>query len=153
MIEIEKKAEKLFDKVRSRFEDVNLGDEKANATDDPATARFFNFNYVSKGGKNFGNVHINIVDPDKLKVVYGQNLVNDLETEEQNEWFDFLRSLREFARRNLMTFDARDITRDQLSLKSIKQQSKADRLGSGHYLYLSLHMGAGVYECKSCVGG
>ena len=126
MIEIEKKAEKLFDKVRSRFEDVNLGDEKANATDDPAQARFFNFNYVSKGGKNFGNVHINIVDPDKLKVVYGQNLVNDLEPEEQNEWFDFLRSLREFARRNLMTFDARDITRDQLSLKSIKQQSKAD---------------------------
>ena len=126
MIEIEKKAEKLFDKVRSRFEDVNLGDEKANATDDPATARFFNFNYISKNGKNFGNVHINIVDPDKLKVVYGQNLVNDLETEEQDEWFDFLRSLREFARRNLMTFDARDITRDQLSLKSIKQQSKAD---------------------------
>ena len=126
MIEIEKKAEKLFDKVRSRFEDVNLGDEKANATDDPAQARFFNFNYVSKGGKDFGNVHLNIVDPDKLKVVYGQNLVNNLEPEEQDEWFDFLRSLREFARRNLMTFDARDITRDQLSMKSVKQQSKAD---------------------------
>ena len=126
MIEIEKKAEKLFDKIRSRFETVSLGDEKANATDDPATARFFNFNYVSRGGKDFGNVHINIVDPDKLKVVYGQNLVSKLDSEEQDEWFDFLRNLREFARRNLMTFDARDITRDQLSLKSIKQQSKAD---------------------------
>ena len=50
----------------------------------------------------------------------------ELDAEEQNEWFDFLRSLREFARRNLMTFDARDITRDQLTLKSIKQQSKSD---------------------------
>jgi hypothetical protein len=126
MIEIEKKAEKLFDKVRSRFETVSLGDEKANATDDPATARFFNFNYVSKGGKDFGNVHINIVDPEKLKVVYGQNLATELEPEEQDEWFDFLRNLREFARRNLMTFEARDITRDQLTLKSIKQQSKSD---------------------------
>ena len=126
MIEIEKKAEKLFDKVRSRFETVSLGDEKAQATDDPASARFFNFNYVSKAGKDFGNVHLNIVDPDKLKVVYGQNLVAELDAEEQNEWFDFLRSLREFARRNLMTFDARDITRDQLTLKSIKQQSKSD---------------------------
>ena len=126
MIEIEKKAEKLFDKIRSRFETVSLGDEKANATDDPATARFFNFNYVSKGGKDFGNVHINIVDPEKLKVVYGQNLATELEPEEQDEWFDFLRNLREFARRNLMTFEARDITRDQLTLKSIKQQSKSD---------------------------
>jgi hypothetical protein len=126
MIEIEKKAEKLFDKIRSRFETVNLGDEKANATDDPASARFFNFNYVSRGGKDFGNVHINIVDPEKLKVVYGQNLVNDLDSDEQDEWFDFLRGLRSFARRNLMTFDARDITRDQLTLKSIKQQSKSD---------------------------
>jgi hypothetical protein len=126
MIEIEKKAEKLFDKVRSRFETVSLGDEKAQATDDPAAARFFNFNYVSRGGKDFGNVHLNIVDPDKLKVVYGQNLVSDLDSEEQDEWFDFLRNLREFARRNLMTFDARDITRDQLTLKSIKQQSKSD---------------------------
>ena len=126
MIEIEKKAEKLFDKVRSRFETVSLGDEKANATDDPASARFFNFNYVSRGGKDFGNVHINIVDPDKLKVVYGQNLVSKLDSEEQDEWFDFLRNLREFARRNLMTFEARDITRDQLTLKSIKQQSKSD---------------------------
>lgn len=126
MIEIEKKAEKLFDKVRSRFETVSLGDEKANATDDPASARFFNFNYVSRGGKDFGNVHINIVDPDKLKVVYAQNLVSKLDSEEQDEWFDFLRNLREFARRNLMTFDARDITRDQLTLKSIKQQSKSD---------------------------
>jgi len=126
MIEIDKKAEKLFDKVRSRFETVSLGDEKAQATDDPASARFFNFNYVSRAGKDFGNVHLNIVDPDKLKVVYGQNLVAELDAEEQNEWFDFLRSLREFARRNLMTFDARDITRDQLTLKSIKQQSKSD---------------------------
>jgi len=126
MIEIDKKAEKLFDKIRSRFETVSLGDEKAQATDDPATARFFNFNYVSRAGKDFGNVHLNIVDPDKLKVVYGQNLVAELDSEEQNEWFDFLRSLREFARRNLMTFDARDITRDQLTLKSIKQQSKSD---------------------------
>jgi len=72
MIEIDKKAEKLFDKVRSRFETVSLGDEKAQATDDPATARFFNFNYVSRAGKDFGNVHLNIVDPDKLKVVYGK---------------------------------------------------------------------------------
>ena len=126
MIEIEKKAEKLFDKIRSRFENVKLGDEKSNDTTDPASTRFVNFNYVSRNGKNFGNVHINIVDPDKLKVVYGKNLTDDLEPEEQDEWFEFLRSLREFARRNLMSFDARDITRDNLDLKSIKQQSKSD---------------------------
>lgn len=126
MIEIEKKAEKLFDKIRSRFETVNLGDEKADATDDPASARFFNFNYVSKNGKDFGNIHVNIVDPEKLKIVYGKSIAEELDPEEQDEWFEFLRSLRNFARRNLMSFDAKDITRDRLSLKSIKQQSKSD---------------------------
>ena len=126
MIEIEKKAEMLFDKIRSRFESINLGDENANDTDDPASARFYDFNYVSKDGKNFGNVHISIVDPDKLKVTYGKNLVDKLDTEQQDEWFQFLRGLKKFARRNMMRFDARDITSNQLNLRSVKQQSKSD---------------------------
>ena len=35
MLEIEKIAENLFDKIRSRFDGVNVGDENAKATLDP----------------------------------------------------------------------------------------------------------------------
>jgi hypothetical protein len=127
MREIEKIAEVLFDKVRSRFENVSLGDEKANSTTDPTLARFFNFDYVSKEtGKNFGNVHISIVDPDCLKIYYGQNITDELDQQEQDEWFTFLRGMREFARRNMITFDTRDISRSNLKTQDVKQQSKAD---------------------------
>ena len=40
MREINKIAEGLFEKIRDRFEDVSLGDEKAKATQDPEKARF-----------------------------------------------------------------------------------------------------------------
>ena len=40
MKNIERIAEELFDKIRSRFEHVVLGDEKTNETDDPEQARF-----------------------------------------------------------------------------------------------------------------
>jgi hypothetical protein len=126
MREIEKIAEVLFDKIRSRFENISLGDEKANATSDPTQARFFNFDYVSKAGKSFGNVHISIVDPASLKIYYGQNITDELDQEEQNEWFQFLRGMREFARRNMIMFDTRDISRANLNNKAVKQQSKAD---------------------------
>lgn len=126
MREIEKIAETLFDKIRSRFENINLGDEKAQATTDPANARFFNFDYVSKDDHNFGNVTISLIDNDSLKIYFGQNITDELDQTQQDEWFQFLRNLREFARRNMLTFDTRDITRSNLNINAIKQQTKAD---------------------------
>jgi hypothetical protein len=46
MKNIERIAEELFDKIRSRFEHVVLGDEKTDETDDPELARFFKFYYI-----------------------------------------------------------------------------------------------------------
>ena len=54
MKEIESIASALFDKVRSRFTNVTLGNEKAEAENDPEKARFFNFDYVDQNGKNYG---------------------------------------------------------------------------------------------------
>ena len=126
MREIEKISENLFDKIRSRFENINIGDEKGQATTDPAKARFFNFDYISKDGTNFGNVTLSLIDNDSLKVYYGQNITDELSDEQATEWFDFLRNLRGFARRNMLTFDTRDITRSNLNINAIKQQSKSD---------------------------
>ena len=126
MREIGKIAENLFEKIRSRFENVNLGDEKANTTTDPVEARFFNFSYVDKDGKNYGNIHVSIVDPDSLKIYFARNITDDLESDEQQDWYNWLREMRLFARRNMMTFDTRDITRSNLKIADVKQQSKAD---------------------------
>ena len=126
MREIEKIAENLFDKIRSRFEDISLGDEKGQSTTVPEKARFFNFDYVSTDGENFGNITISLIGGTSLKIYYGQNITQELEDEQQDEWFQFLRNLREFSRRNMLTFDTRDITRRNLDISAIKQQSKAN---------------------------
>ena len=126
MRELDKIAENLFNKVRTRFENVNLGDKNAKSTEDPAQARFFNFDYIGNTGKNYGNITMSLVDEENLKVYYSKNITDQLDDEEQEEWFNFLVSLRKFARQNLLKFDVRDINKSNLDLRDIKQQSKAD---------------------------
>jgi hypothetical protein len=122
--DIKKIAEALFEKIRGRFEDVSMGDEKAQATSAPENARFFNFNYVNEAGKKYGNVTVSIIDNDSLKVYYSTNITEKLESDEKTEWFDFLKELRFFARRNMMTFDTRDVSR-AITIKDLKQVTKS----------------------------
>jgi len=124
MKNIEKIAEELFDKIRSRFEKITIGNEEANETDDPAQARFFNFDYVDRNGKNYGNIMINIVDEESLKIYFSKNISDELSEEEQQEWYNFLKDLRYFAKRNLLTFDTRDISRNNLTIRDVKQVAK-----------------------------
>lgn len=125
MRDITRIADELFNKIRSRFENVALKDEKSNSTENPEEARFVNFNYISKDGKNFGNITISLLDEQSLKVVYSKNITDKLNSEQQTEWFNFLRDLRHFAKRNILTFDVRDIGRSGLKNRDLKQQTKA----------------------------
>lgn len=126
MRELDKISAALFDKIRARFDHVNIGDENAQRVTDPESARFFNFDYISDDGENFGNVTISLIDEDSLKIYFGANITQALDDEQETEWYKFLRGLREFARRNMLSFDVRDINRSNLDLKDIKQQSVSD---------------------------
>ena len=125
MREINKISEALFEKIRDRFEDVSLGDENAKATQDPEKARFFNFDYTVDD-HNFGNITLSVIDETSLKVYFSKNISDNLDDEQKKKWYSFLRELREFARRNLLSFEPRDITRGTLKHRDIEQQSKAD---------------------------
>jgi hypothetical protein len=126
MRELDKISASLFDKIRARFDHVNIGDEKAQSVTDPEQARFFNFDYISQDGENFGNVTISLIDEDSLKIYFGSNITEALDEEQEKEWFKFLRGVRNFARRNMLAFDVRDINRSNLDLKDLRQQSNAD---------------------------
>jgi hypothetical protein len=130
MREIDKIAENLFDKIRSRFSNVNLGDETAKRTQDPERARFFNFDF-DVDGEVLGNVTISLIDEKAMKVYFGSDIIDNIKQDEgddtrQETWYDFLRNLRKFAKRNMLNFDTRDIAKSNLQLKDIKQQTKAD---------------------------
>jgi hypothetical protein len=142
MRELKNIAAELFDKIRTRFDHVRLGDEKSKATTDPEQARFFNFDYTVDGNR-IGNITISLIDDASLKIYYGKNIVDDLKALDQERgeddedkdiddknceeaWYGFLRGLRKFAKRNLLSFDTRDITKSNLEIKDVKQQARAD---------------------------
>lgn len=127
--ELNKIADSLFDKIRSRFEDISLGDSNAKATQNPEDARFFNFDY-SSNGRNYGNITISIIDEQSLKVYFSKNISDKLDDTDKKTWINFLKELRFFARRNLLTFEPRDITRGTLKHRDIQQVSNNDDMYS-----------------------
>jgi hypothetical protein len=124
--EIESISTALFDKIRSRFPNITLGDENAKACHNPEKARFFNFTYGDDTGNEFGKVTVSLIDEISLKAYFGQSMTEHMDQAQRREWYNFLRNLRQFARRNLLTFDTRDINKSNLKLQDVKQQSNAD---------------------------
>lgn len=130
MRELEKISEALFDKIRSRFDEVSIGDEKAKATLDPTKARFFNFDFDVDGNR-LGNITVSLADQDALKVYFSKDITRELDETTKQQWFSFLKDLRQFAKRNLLTFDTRDISKSNLQIRDLQHATKdADVFGS-----------------------
>lgn len=103
----------VFDKVRSRFTNLQMGDETGAVTIDPTEARFFDFDFVVEG-ENLGRVSISLNDLGSLKVYYSQGITENLDAEVKKKWYAFLREMRYFAMRRLLRFDTRDIAKTNL---------------------------------------
>jgi hypothetical protein len=106
-------AQDLFDKVRSRFTNLQMGDETGGVTLDPKEARMFDFDFILEGN-NLGRVSISINNIGSLKVFYSQGIVEGIDHVSAGQWYDFLKEMRAFAKRRLLRFDARDISKDFL---------------------------------------
>jgi hypothetical protein len=132
MLDVDSVATDLFDKIRARFDTISVGDQEAKACQEPAKCRFFNFDFTDDIGNNFGNVTISLIDERSLKLYFGKNVTQDLDEEQKKVWYDFLRDLRMFARRNLLNFDARDISRSNLNIKDLRQLSVSNRPDTIH---------------------
>ena len=69
-------SQDVFDKIRSRFQNLEMGDEQGGVTTDPKEARFFDFDFVVEG-ENLGRVSISINERGTLKVFYSQGILED----------------------------------------------------------------------------
>jgi len=106
-------AQDLFDKVRSRFTNLEMGDETGAVTIDPAQARFFDFDFVNEG-VNLGRVSISLNDLGSLKIYYSQGITENQDDQATQMWFNFLKEMRLFSMRRLLRFDTRDIAKTNL---------------------------------------
>ena len=106
-------ATDLFYKVRSRFSGLKLGAETGEITINPEEARFFDFDYM-EGETPIGHVSISLAEPNSMKVYFSHGITEGMDDGQKTNWYGFLKELREFAKRRLLSFDTRDIAKDNL---------------------------------------
>ena len=106
-------ATDLFYKVRSRFAGLKLGAETGEITINPEQARFFDFDYT-EGETPMGHVSISLAEPNSMKVYFSNGITEGMDDGQKTSWYGFLKELRQFAKRRLLSFDTRDITKDNL---------------------------------------
>lgn len=106
-------SQDLFDKIRSRFTNLEMGDQDGGVTIDPAEARFFDFDFMLEG-KNLGRVSVSLNDPGSLKLYYSQGITETLDDDVKKMWYGFLKEMRFFAMRRLLRFDTRDVAKTNL---------------------------------------
>jgi hypothetical protein len=106
-------ATDLFYKVRSRFSGLKLGAETGEITINPEQARFFDFDYT-EGQNSIGHVSISLAEPNSMKVYFSNGITEAMDDGQKTNWYGFLKELRQFAKRRLLSFDTRDIAKDNL---------------------------------------
>ena len=106
-------ATDLFYKIRSRFSGLKLGNDTGAITINPEEARFFDFDYKD-GEAAIGHVSISLAENNSIKVYFSTGITESMDTTQKEGWYGFLKELRLFAKRRLMSFDTRDIAKDNL---------------------------------------
>ena len=112
-------SQDLFDKVRSRFQNLEMGDETGAVTIDPAEARFFEFDFVNEG-VNLGRVSISLNELGSLKIYYSQGITENQDDPSKQIWYNFLKEMRLFSMRRLLRFDTRDVAKSNLDKNDFK---------------------------------
>ena len=106
-------AKQVFEKIRGRFPKIVMGDENGAPVSDESQARFFDFDWVVNG-ENQGAVSVSIKEADSLKIYYSQDMLENVPEPIENEWYNFLKEMRFFAKKHMMQFDTRDIAKSNL---------------------------------------
>lgn len=111
-------AEELFNKIRGRFPSITIGDEQGNVINDPQEARFFDFDFHAQG-RAVGKVSISL-DDTAVSIIYGKDILSNQDNITKQDWYNFLKELRMFARKRLLNFDVRDISKSSLDRRDYK---------------------------------
>ena len=124
MNEFDKIGEDLFNKLRGRFSEITIGNNEGIVTNEPAEARFFDFDY-----NGLGKVSASLDEEEGLTVIYSKDFMENQDEMTQDAWYDFLKELRVFAKKRMLDYNVRDITKSNLTKRDYKFLAK--RPGDG----------------------
>jgi len=107
-------SKEVFDKIRTRFSNVQLGDSEGNTTLDSDQAVFFEFDY-----KDRGSIVINLQD-DLIKIYFNNDMISEMDSEQSDNWYAWLRNMRKYAASNMLNFEVKNIDKQRLDRKDFE---------------------------------
>ena len=119
-------SQDLFNKIRSKFSNLEIGNNMGEATANPQEAVFFDFEFT-EDSDTFGRISISVADSENLKVFYNKGLVDKIDEDDKADWYAFLKELKDFAVTHQLGFDVRDITKSNLTQQDFKNISSANQ--------------------------
>ena len=119
-------SQDLFNKIRSKFSNLTIGNAEGESTADPKEAVFFDFEF-SEDADTFGRISVSLADGESVKVFYNQGLVEKIDEEDKADWFAFLKELKDFAVTHQLGFDVRDITKSNLTKQDYQNLADANK--------------------------
>ena len=107
-------AEQLFNEIRGRFPSVTIGDGEGNTTNEPSQARFYEFDFKSLDNV-LGKVSVSLDEKSGVTIMYNKDFTEDVGYTEQQDWYNFLKGMRVFAKKRLLNFEVRDINKSNFT--------------------------------------
>jgi hypothetical protein len=117
MKNLDQTAKELFAKIRGRFPGVTIGNAEGNVTTEPSEARFFEFPF-REGDDDLGKISVSLEEEEGLVIMFNKDVAENAVS--KSKWYDFLKELRQFAKKRMLNFDTRDITKSNLEKRDYK---------------------------------
>ena len=121
MKNLDQTAKQLFAKIRGRFPGVTIGDSDGNVTTNPEAARFFEFPF-KEGDEDLGKISVSLEEENGVVIMYQKDVAEN--SLAKSKWYDFLKELRQFAKKRMLNFDTRDITKSNLEKRDYQYLAK-----------------------------
>ena len=120
----------LYNLLVTKDFDPEVLDVSGKEVADPADGEMFSFDFTT-GGNNYGTVVVLVGTDKDLQVYYSDNISKEMEQADKTVWFSFLRQLKNFAARNILTFDLRNLNKLKYTMKGMSAIKEG--LSEGYY--------------------
>ena len=120
----------LYNLLVTRDFEPEILDVAGKAINDPNSAGMFSFDWKTPN-KNYGTVVILLGGDQDMQVYYSDNIGRAMDTGDKTDWYQFLKQLKSFATRNLLTFDLKNLNRLKYTMQSMSAITEG--LAEGYY--------------------
>lgn len=108
---VENVSKKLSDLLVTRNLNPEMRDVMGKTVNAPEAAEMFTFEFTPASGQNYGTVVCFLGDDNSLQLFYADNVGKGMEDSDKEEWYQFLQQISQFAKRNRLSFDLKNINK------------------------------------------